>query len=185
MAKKIQTFLNIVGQANRKIGNGVSFLLLLIMVLIGIATISRYFFNSPITIVWPFIKQIFGVFILIGVSYTLLNKKHIRVEILYDHFPAWMRRVSRVITLICFLTFIGILTWQGVVMARISIMLKETTSLISWIPIYPFKILLPIAASLFLIQGLAFYLRAKNQSKEKQPPERSVTDTPKQSENQN
>ena len=64
-------------------------------------------------------------------------------------------------------------------------MLKETTAHISWIPIYPFKILLPIAASLFLIQGLAFYLRAKNQSKENQPREKRVKDTPKQSENQN
>ena len=92
MAPKLQTFLNVVGRANRKIGNGVSFLLLLIMVLVGTATISRYFFNNPITIVWPFIKQIFGIFILIGVSYTLLNKKHIRVEILYDAFPAWMKK---------------------------------------------------------------------------------------------
>ncbi len=181
----MRAFFHIIDVVNEKIGNIVCFFILLIMLAVGTSTISRYFFNQPMTIVWPFIRQIFGIIILLGAAYTLLHDRHIRVEILYDHFPAWMRRVSRVITLICFLTFIGILTWQGVVMARISIMLKETTSLISWIPIYPFKILLPIAASLFLIQGLAFYFRAKNQSKEKQPPERSVTDTPKQSENQN
>jgi TRAP-type mannitol/chloroaromatic compound transport system permease small subunit len=157
MAKKIQTFLNIVGQANRKIGNGVSFLLLLIMVLIGIATISRYFFNSPITIVWPFIKQIFGVFILIGVSYTLLNKKHIRVEILYDAFPAWMKKVTWLTSLICFLSFIGVLVWQGIVMANISLMLKEVSPHSANIPVYPFKILLPICAFLFLLQGLNYF----------------------------
>ena len=181
----MRAFFHIIDVVNEKIGNIVCFFILLIMLAVGTSTISRYFFNQPMTIVWPFIRQIFGIIILLGAAYTLLHDRHIRVEILYDHFPAWMRRVSRVITLICFLTFIGILTWQGVVMARISIMLKETTAHISWIPIYPFKILLPIAASLFLIQGLAFYLRAKNQSKENQPREKRVKDTPKQSENQN
>lgn len=161
MTKKIQALLNIVGRTNRQIGNGVSLLLLLIMVLVGIATISRYLFNNPITIVWPLIKQFFGVFVLIGGSYALLNKKHIRVEILYDAFPAWMKKVTWFISLICFLSFIGVLTWQGIVMANMSLMLKEVSPHSANIPIYPFKILLPICVFLFLLQGLRYYFHRK------------------------
>ena len=161
MTGKIQTFFNIIGLANRKIGNGVSFLLLLIMILVGIATVSRYFFNSPITIVWPLIKQIFGVFVLIGGSYTLLNKKHIKVEILYEVFPTWMKKVTWLISLICFLSFMGVLIWQGIVMADMSLMLREVSPHSLNIPIYPFKILLPICVFLFFLQGLVYYFHKK------------------------
>ena len=161
MTGKIQTFFNIIGLANRKIGNGVSFLLLLIMILVGIATVSRYFFNSPITIVWPLIKQIFGVFVLIGGSYALLNKKHIKVEILYEVFPTWMKKVTWLISLICFLSFMGVLIWQGIVMADMSLMLREVSPHSLNIPIYPFKILLPICVFLFFLQGLVYYFHKK------------------------
>jgi TRAP-type mannitol/chloroaromatic compound transport system permease small subunit len=161
MTGKIQTVFNIIGLVNRKIGNGVSFLLLLIMILVGIATVSRYFFNSPITIVWPLIKQIFGVFVLIGGSYALLNKKHIKVEILYEVFPTWMKKVTWLISLICFLSFMGVLIWQGIVMADMSLMLREVSPHSTNIPIYPFKILLPICVFLFFLQGLVYYFHKK------------------------
>jgi TRAP-type mannitol/chloroaromatic compound transport system permease small subunit len=179
----MRAFFHFIDEANRKIGDIVCFLILIIMLAVGTSTITRYFFNEPLTIVWPFIRQIFGIIILLGAAYTLLHHRHIRVEILYDHLPAWLRTVSRVMTLICFLAFLGALTWQGIVMARISLMLKETTAMISWIPIYPFKILLPIAACLFLLQGIAYYFCKEKPSEETQTAERRVTDTPKQSEN--
>jgi TRAP-type mannitol/chloroaromatic compound transport system permease small subunit len=158
MIRVLEIFFNCIDWVTEKIGNIVCFFIILIMFVVATSTVSRYFFNEPVTVIWPFIRQLFGIIVLLGAAYTLLYDRHIRVDILYDHFPAWMRGVVRGITLICFLAFLGVLTWQGVLMAKISFMLKETTSHVSRLPIYPFKILLPIASFFFLIQGIVFYL---------------------------
>ena len=185
MIRILEIFFKRIDVVNEKIGNIVCFFIILIMFVVATSTVSRYFFNEPMTVVWPFVKQLFGVFVLLGAAYTLLYGRHIRVEIFYDHFPVWMRGVCRVITLTCFLAFLGTLTWQGVLMARISIMLKETSSGILRVPIYPFKILLPIASFLFLIQGIASYLRREKTAQENQSREKSATDAPRPCENQN
>ena len=184
MKRVLEVFFKCIDLVSEKIGNVICFSIILIMFVVCISTVSRYFFNEPMTVVWPLIRQLFGLFILLGAGYTLLYNRHIRVEIFYDHFPAWMRGVSRVITLICFLAFLGILTWQGVSMARISLMLKETSSHISRIPIYPFKIFLPIATLLFLIQGIATYSRREKSARDNQLRGKRATDASKQSENQ-
>jgi len=159
MLNKIKAFFNLIDMINDRIGSGISLLLILIMLAIGAATISRYFFGNPITIVWPVIKQIFGVLVLLGAPYAMLYDKHIRVEILYDFFPAWLKKVSRMVSLIFFLALTGALTWQGIVMAKMSLMLKEVSQQSAHIPIYPFKIFLPIAALMFLFQGIAYFFR--------------------------
>ena len=151
---------------NSTIGRGVSLLLIFIMLAIGTATVSRYFLGKPFTIIWPIIEQVFGILVLLGAPYAMLDDKHIRVEILYDQFPAWLKKVSQLVSLIFFLALTGALIWQGITMARMSLMLKEVSSLSRHIPIYPFKVFLPIAVSIFLLQGVAYFFRNKRKSKD-------------------
>ena len=158
MTNKVKIIFNLIDKVNDRIGRSISLLLILIMLAIGAATISRYFFGRPIPVIWPFIKQIFGVLILLGAPYAMLYNKHIRVEIFYDFFPAWLRKVSRMVSLVFFLALTGALTWQGIVMAKMSLMLKEVSNQSFHLPIYPFKIFLPIASLIFLFQGIAYFL---------------------------
>ena len=159
MTNKIQIIFNLIDRVNYRIGRNISLLLILVMFAIGVATVSRYFFGKPLPIIWPFIKQIFGILVLLGAPYAMLYDKHIRVEILYDFFPAWLRKVSRMVSLVFFLVLTGVLTWQGIVMAKMSLMLKEVSQQSFHLPIYPFKIFLPIAGFIFLFQGIAYFLR--------------------------
>jgi TRAP-type mannitol/chloroaromatic compound transport system permease small subunit len=64
--------------------------------------------------------------------------------------------------LACFLVFIGVLAWQGALMAVISLMCGERASGTFHIPLYPFKMLIPIAAFLFLLEGIADFFRKKS-----------------------
>ena len=161
MTNKIQVIFNLIDRVNDRIGRNISLLLILVMFAIGVATVSRYFFGKPLPIIWPFIKQIFGILVLLGAPYAMLYDKHIRVEIFYDFFPAWLRKVSRLVSLIFFLALTGSLTWQGIVMAKMSLMLKEVSQQSFHLPIYPFKIFLPMAAFLFLLQGIVYFLRGE------------------------
>ena len=157
----MERFFSCIDMLNDKIGRGVSLLLIFIMLAIGTATISRYFFAKPLTIIWPVIKQIFGILVLLGSPYAMLAGKHIRVEILYDQFPPWLKRVSQLVSLALFLALTGALIWQGITMAKMSFMLKEVSSLSRHIPVYPFKIFMPIGIAIFLLQGIAYFLRGK------------------------
>ena len=162
MSKKIKLFFNSVDTASEKIGNVVSLVILLLMAITAIEVIARYVFNNPTVWAWTMSRQLFGVFVLFGGTYALLYGRHIRVEVLYDRFSPKMKSAARLIALVCLIVFIGALVWQGTWMAGNSLMARELASGAFRIPLYPFKILIPIAAFLFLLEGIAAFFREKN-----------------------
>lgn len=165
LAKKVRAFFGLVSAANERIGEGASFLVLFLMAFTATEAVARYVFDSPTIWVWPISKQIFGTFILFGAAYTLIHGGHIRLEILYSRFSSKTRRVVKLVTLICVLIFIGVLVWQGGSMAGNAIEVGERSNEIMRIPLYPFKTLFPIAASLFLLQGIAEFFRKETPKK--------------------
>jgi TRAP-type mannitol/chloroaromatic compound transport system permease small subunit len=60
----------------------------------------------------------------------------------------------------------GTLIWKGAVMARESISVYERAPGIFHLPIYPFKAIIPIAALLFLAQGLIWILKENEDKKD-------------------
>ena len=162
MGQNIKRFFSLVDTVTDKIGKTVSLLIVLMMVITVTEVIARYVFNNPTIWAWPINRQLFGVFILFGGAYTLLYGGHIRIEVLYIRFPAKIRAIARLIALACFLTFLGVLLWQSSLMAGISLVSGERASGTFNIPLYPFKTIIPIAAFLFLLEGIADVLRKKS-----------------------
>jgi TRAP-type mannitol/chloroaromatic compound transport system permease small subunit len=162
MVKKIEPLLDAFDTAIEKLGKGFSLIIILVMAVIMFEVIARYAFNSPTIWAWPITKQLFGVFILFGGIYTLLHGGHIKVEMFYNRFPSKMKFTSRLIALLCALLFLGVLAWLGGVVASNSLVSGEYTSGAFRIPLYPFKMLLPIAATLFCLQGIVNFLRGRD-----------------------
>lgn len=160
MGKKVRQFFKIVDSATEKVGSTLSLITLCIVLLIVFEVTARYVFNSPTDWAWPIIKQLFGVITLFAGGYALLHGRHIRIEIFYERFNSRMKVVSNVLTLIFFLLFIGVLIWQGYVMAKLSFSSGEHITGIFQLPLYPLRMVIPVAALLFLLQGMAsFFLR--------------------------
>lgn len=162
MGRKIKRFFGLIDTITDKIGKTVSLLIVLMMVLTVIEVVSRYVFNNPTIWAWPINRQLFGVFIMFGGAYTLLYGGHIKIEVLYNRFPARMKAIARLIALACFLIFLGVLLWQSALMAQISLASGERASGTFNIPLYPFKTIIAIAAFLFLLEGIADFLRKKS-----------------------
>ena len=139
----------------------ISLIAMPIMLIIAFEVVSRYFFNHPTRWAWPMATHLFGVLALFGGAYALLHDRHIRVEILYVNFGRRMKILSYVLTIICFILFLGFLTWHGYEMAMMSINSKEAIRGIIHFPVYPLKTLIPVASFLFLLQGLAMFVRRK------------------------
>ena len=149
-----------------KVCTVISCLFLVIMFIISYEVIARYVFNSPTSWGWVINEQLFLVTTLIGGTYAALTGGHIRIEVFYDRFPKKVRPIVKLSTVILFVSFMGTLIWKGGVMAREAISVQERATGIFHLPIYPFKAIIPIAALLFLIQGLIWILKENDDKKE-------------------
>ena len=161
MGKEGNIFSRLTDAVTEKVGRAIGLIALPIMLIIAIEVVSRYVFNSPTRWGWQVITHLFGVLALFGGAYALLHGRHIRVEIFYERFGSKLKLVSNLLTAIFFLVFIGLLVWQGYLMAEISVRSREVIRGIIHFPVYPLKILIPVAAFLFLLQGIANLLRGK------------------------
>jgi TRAP-type mannitol/chloroaromatic compound transport system permease small subunit len=141
---------------------GASFVILLVMGTVTFEVVSRYLFNQPTIWVWPINRILFGIFILIAGSYAMLKGAHIRIEILYDRFPDWMRNVSKLVTLLAIICFLGVLIWQSAWMGWTAVEAGEKLPGAFRIPIYPFKVFVPLASILFLIVAVRTVLSSKD-----------------------
>ena len=159
MTKEENLFSNLIGRVTEAISKPASLLVFIMMLITSVEVIGRYVFNHPTTWAWPLNRQIFGVFILVAGAYTMSKREHIRIEILYDHFPPKIKMLARGIALASFIIFMGVLVWQGSWMGWNSLMMKEKLAGAFRMPLYPFKILIPIGAFLFLLQGIAVFFR--------------------------
>ncbi len=142
-----------------KIGRPASLLVFVMMLVTTYEVIGRYVFNRPTMWAWPINRQIFGVFILVAGTYTMAKREHIRIEILYDYLPPKLKVLARMVALLCFVAFVGVLVWQATWMGWNSFRSRELLAGAFRIPLYPFKIMIPIGAFLFLLQGIAVLAR--------------------------
>lgn len=143
------------------VGKAASLLILFIMVIIAYEVISRYVFNAPTSWAWLINKQLFGVFVIIGGSYTLIHKSHIKIEMLYEHFPPAMKNIVRWLTLMTAFCFLGSLLWKSAVMGLNAWQTGERAPGVFKLPLYPLKMFMPVGVALFLLGCIAVYSRKK------------------------
>ncbi|MBW2432162.1 MAG: TRAP transporter small permease [Deltaproteobacteria bacterium] len=159
MPKTARTFFDRVDAVAEKAGKITCYLVFIIMLITTADVVARYVFNHPLVWGWLLNRQLFGVFILFAGVYTLYKGEHIRIEILYDHFPRGLKTVGRWVSLLAFISFMGVLVWQGAWMGWNSLMMNEKAAGAFRIPWYPFKLMIPAVAFLFLLEGIAAFRR--------------------------
>ena len=138
-------------------GNGTCLLLLAIMGITCYEVVSRYLFNAPTTWAWLINRQLFGVYMLAGGAYALVQGSHIRIEILHDRFPAPARAMVRCLTLLASCIFLCALIWKGSVMGLEALRSGERATGTFPLPLYPLKLCIPVGALLFLLGCLRAY----------------------------
>jgi len=162
MTKGLNSIFNVIDTISEKTSKAVSLLIFLMMIITTVEVVGRYLFNHPTVWVWPINRQLFAVFILFAGIYTMCKGAHIRVEILYDHFPPKMKKIARQIAMATFLCFMVALVLQGSRMGWNSLIAREKLTGAFPIPLYPLKLLIPIAAFLFLLEGIVVFVRENN-----------------------
>jgi TRAP-type mannitol/chloroaromatic compound transport system permease small subunit len=158
--KRIADFID---RLSEKTGKVISLVILGMVAVTTVEVVARYVFNHPTMWAWPVNRQLFGVYILFGGIYALRQRGHIRIEIFYNHFPPRMKGIARWIGFIAFLLVMGVLIWQGTWMGWNAVAVGEMHSNPALaLPLYPLKVLIPITAFLFLLEGIVLFLRGED-----------------------
>ncbi len=152
-------FLLTVDAINRFIGHSVSYLVPLLAFVIMYEVILRFAFDKPTIWAHEVGIQFFSVFIILTGGFLVLEKKHIRVDVLWDRLSPKGKAIADLISSGLVFTYIISLLWFGIPWAWRSFQIRETT-ISAWSPpLYPFKMMLVVGAFLLLLQLVAKLIR--------------------------
>jgi TRAP-type mannitol/chloroaromatic compound transport system permease small subunit len=118
---------------------------------------ARYLFNSPTLWAYDMTFMLYGSFFMLGASYTLQRKAHIRTDSLYaDWSPRQQGWVDVVCYLVMFLPFVAVFLWTGWGYFEKSFVTSERFVSSPWMPLaWPFKAVMPLTGLLLALQGIS------------------------------
>ncbi|MEM9338310.1 MAG: TRAP transporter small permease subunit [Bacteroidota bacterium] len=141
----------------KAIGNAVSWLSLLLIVIIVVDVFLRYVFNVTSAVSFEMEWHLFGALFLLGAAYALQQDRHVRVDVFYQHFSAkgkaWVNLIGTGILLVPFCV-VALIESVGFVVNSYSF--RETSPDPGGLPArYVIKSAIPIGLSLLLLQGIS------------------------------
>jgi TRAP-type mannitol/chloroaromatic compound transport system permease small subunit len=154
--KSLLPLTRVIDAINAWLGRHIAWLILLAVVVSTVnATVRKIFdmsSNAWLELQWILFSAVF----LLCSPWTLLANEHIRIDILNNQFPNWLRNIIDVIGHAFFLlplTIVMILT--GVPFFLTSFATNEQSWNTGGLPQWPTKALVPIAFALLFIQALS------------------------------
>ena len=155
----LRAFLKFIDAVNEKVGNLLSYFLFFFFVLLLMEVILRYFFNSPTVWANELAQMLFGAYAILAGGYILRTGGHVNVDILYSRLSRKQRAVLDIVTSSLFFLFCGMLLVYGGSLAWDSLARFEHSQSAWNPPLYPAKLMIPLAALLLMLQGLAKLIR--------------------------
>ncbi len=155
----MKSFLSVIDSMSEWSGKIFSFLVLAAALVVGYEVTKRYVFNAPT--VWGLDLTIFlcGATYVMAGAYAHYQGAHVRIEALYGRWTPRMRAIVDLVTAPLFFGFCGVLVWIGTEWTWKAVV-GGITFYTEWtVPIWPMRLLIPLAAFLLLLQGLAKFIR--------------------------
>lgn len=136
-----------------------SYVIGIVVLMMSYEVVSRYIFNAPT--IWSGELCQYGLCFatMLGGGYTLLVDKHIRVDIIYRKFNFKRRAVIEMATWWIVIVFLLVLIWKGGELAIDAYLGNEKSMTFMEVPMYYSLALVPIGASLLLLQAVARMIR--------------------------
>jgi TRAP-type mannitol/chloroaromatic compound transport system permease small subunit len=138
---------------------------LLILPLVGGLTwevVARYGFDAPTAWAYDLSYMLYGSHFMLGAAYTLRRGGHIRTDIFYQHWSVRRRGlVDATLYLLFFFPGLIFFFWMGWQEASHAYAIGERAETTAWQPpLWPLKMVVPVAALLLLLQGVAEFFRS-------------------------
>ena len=147
-------FCNWVSKINDRLGYYLAFTFYFLTAFMFYEVIARYIFNAPTLWSSELSNLLFGASYMLGGGYLLLYKGHTNVDILYNYFPLKWKALIDLLTSAFTFLFVGGLLCLGGVVGWESLTNREHSFSVWAPPIYPVKLVIPLAAILILLQAV-------------------------------
>lgn len=139
----------------------VSVAAIVMVVIIAYDVIMRYAFRAPTIWQYDLSYMMGGSIVMLGTAYVHSQRRHVRVDIIYNLFP---ERAKLPIDVVCtLLLFFPLITGLIIASAEHTIhawQVNEFSEVGFWRPrMWPFRSVIPIGLTLLWVQGLANFIR--------------------------
>ncbi len=161
-ATGMQTVINALDALSDWIGRTLCWLTLAMMVITCLVVILRYGFDQGSIALQESVMYLHGCVFMLGIAYALRHRAHVRVDIIYERSsPRWRALVDTLGTLFFLFPFALFLLYSSFGYVSQSWSLAESSAQPGGLPgVFVLKTLIPVMASLLLLQGVAELLRS-------------------------
>ncbi|MFT3954619.1 MAG: TRAP transporter small permease subunit [Piscinibacter sp.] len=156
----VQSILHTADNISTWVGKTFAWLIVALMLVVCTEVFKRYALNAPTAWIFDVNNMMYGTLFMLCGAYALAHDGHVRGDFLYGSFkPRTQASLDLVLYIVFFLPGIVALTWSGWDYFNDSLRMREQTFNATPLPVYPFKLMIPVAGAILLMQGLAEILR--------------------------
>jgi len=158
MHNALRTYVRRIGAVSEFAGMTARWAALVMILTMLFEVIMRYIFNSPTIWVHELNQHLWGFYLLFGAAYVMHHRAHVNLDVIYRKLSLRKQAILDSITYWFFFIYCSVILWYAVPHAWRSVMLLQNSPSIWGPPIWPLKVMIPIAVFLLLAQGVARYI---------------------------
>lgn len=140
-------------------GRLAAWLTLVAVLILTLEVVRRYFFNAPTQWAHEISTLLFGLLYVLTGAYALKERAHVGVDVLYSRLSPKGKALINLLGFVFLTLFAGTLLVYGWRFFLASWQNREFSLANQAIPVYPFKLAIPVGAALLLLQGMANLVR--------------------------
>ena len=144
--------LKVIDAMDAGLGRVLSYFNIVVVTIVCWEIVARYVFNAPTTWASEAMVMVSGAMYALAAGYAQLNKRHVRIDLVYSKLGVKGRAVCDTVGYLFFSLFIYALVVHGGLFAWDAIQLRETSGT-------PVKATIPIGAFLLWLQVTADLIR--------------------------
>ncbi len=154
----MNAFVRTVGRVNDWVGRVAGLLIVGVVVIIVREVVARGVFDAPSLWADESITYLAAFAYVLGGGYTLLHRKHVLVDLVYQPVAkrgGALKAVFDVMAFVLFAMYALTLVWFGWKLGHSSFLEHEGSGTLWNPPVWPIKLAIPVGGLLLLLQGIA------------------------------
>lgn len=157
----MQKLLLVIDKISTVVGQTFSWFILALTMMISWEVFSRYALDHPHPWAFDVMIMMYGTVFMMAGAYTLSKNGHVRGDVLYGFFPPRLQAsIDLTLYILFFVPGVFALAWAGYNFAAESLAINEHSNVTAdGPPVYPFKMILPLAGAFLLLQGVVEIIR--------------------------
>ena len=153
----MKQFQILIDKLTDNIANGLLYILIALIVLVFSTVFFRYVFNMSYIIIQEIIMYLHALIFMFGISYTLKENSHVKIDVLYNSLNKRTQRVISIAGLVSFILPTALfIIYISIDMVTQSWMILEGSSEAGGLDlVFILKSLIPISGILIFLQGIS------------------------------